>query len=78
MARVKPDTDYDWFSYRAKKPITLDFRGKPVVIKDGDKFGVRKSSNGKNIRLVLPNEITKVMTISLDDAKALAKGVGKD
>lgn len=78
LARVKPETDYDFFTYRSKKPVELDFRGKPVVIKDGQRFGVRKSSNGKNIRLVLPDEITKVMTITIDQARKLANGVGKD
>lgn len=77
LAAIKPASAYEWFTYSKGAPIELDFRGKPVTISKGQKFGVRKSASGKNIRLVLPNEITKVFTITLDQAKALAKGVGK-
>ena len=77
LAAIKPATSYDWFTYTKGPAIELDFRGKPVTISKGQKFGVRKSASGKNIRLVLPDEITKVLTITLDQAKALAKGVGK-
>jgi hypothetical protein len=78
LARVKPEDAYEWFTFRGKKPITLDFRGKQVAIQNGQRFGVRPSSNKKFIRLVLPDEITKVITITLAQAQALAKGVGKD
>ena len=78
VAKIKPEDAYEWFTYRGKKPVNLEFRGKPVPIQNGQRFGVRPSSNKKFIRLVLPDEVTKVITITLDQAQALAKGVGKD
>jgi hypothetical protein len=76
-ARIKGEHEYDWFTYRNKTPMTLDFRGHAVKIENGQKFGVRPSSSGKYIRLVLPEELTKVMTIDLKTAKKLANGVGR-
>lgn len=77
-ARIKPDTDYDWFTYGGRKPVPVNYRGTERLITKGTRFGVRPSTNGKSIRLVFPNEITKVYTIDLDTAKALAKGVVKE
>lgn len=74
-ARIKPNTDYDMFQYGGKRPFPLDFRGKEVLLEPGMKFGVRKSSNGKQIRLILADDVNKVFTISLDTAKKLAKNI---
>jgi hypothetical protein len=74
LARIKPDTEYEWFTFKGQSPVTLEFRGKPVLINKGMKFGVRKSSNGKNIRLVLPNDVNRVITIDENTAATLAKG----
>ncbi|MGE8452061.1 hypothetical protein D3C87_1424450 [compost metagenome] len=72
---VKPAENYEWFQFHGSKPVELSFRGKPVVIKKGMRFGVRPSVNKKDMRLVLPGEETKVITLTLDQAGALAKGV---
>jgi len=74
-ARIKPESDYQFFTYKAAKPVVVNFRGNPIVIDKGTKFGVRKSSNGKHIRLIRPNEPTRVITIDLKTAEDLAKGV---
>jgi hypothetical protein len=75
VARVKPESDYQWYVFTGPKPVSLEFRGNPIVIHKGERFGVRKSSNNKEIRLVRDNDITRVLTISLDQAKKLAKQV---
>jgi hypothetical protein len=46
-----------------------------VAINKGTKFGVRKSANGKNIRLIFPNDPNRVITLSMEQAQQLAKGV---
>lgn len=74
-AKIQPKSKYQWFTYDGSKPVQLDFRGKPVTIETGDRFGVRPSANGKFIRLIRPGEETKVHTISIDQAKKLAKGI---
>lgn len=75
LARIKPESDYEFFTYNGAKPVTVDFRGKPVTIKQGTRFGVRPSSNGKHIRLVLPNDPTRVITIDLATAQKLAQSI---
>jgi hypothetical protein len=77
QAQPKGEEHYQWHLYRGAKPVTLEFRGNPEVIKKGDKFGVRKSANGKNIRLILPDEETRVFTLSQEQANALARGIQK-
>jgi hypothetical protein len=72
---VKPAENYSWFVFHGKQPIELSFRGQPVVIKKGTRFGVRPSVNKKDIRLVLPGQESKVITLTLDQAEALSKGV---
>jgi hypothetical protein len=76
-AAIKPEEVYHWFTFKGKKPVTLDFRGQPEVISKGDKFGVRKSANGRNIRLILPQEETRVFTLTQKQAQDLASGVRK-
>lgn len=74
-ARIKPTADYDMFTYNGKRPIALDFRGKEVMLERGMRFGVRKSADGKKIRLILDSDANRVFTISLDTAKQLAKNI---
>lgn len=74
-SRILPEDKYQFFDYKGSKPVTVEFRGKPIEIKNGTRFGVRPSTNGKNIRLIFPSEPTKVITISMEIAKQLAKGL---
>lgn len=79
-ARVKPEADYQFYEYNGAKPVIVDFRGNPITISKGTRFGVRPSSNGKHIRLVFPNDPTRVITLDLDldTAQQLAKGVKRE
>lgn len=74
-SRVLPAADYEFFTYTGRNKVEVSFRGKPIEISKGTRFGVRPSTNGKSIRLIFPDEATKVITIDLDTAKKLAKGV---
>jgi hypothetical protein len=78
MSRVLPEKDYEFFTFNGSKPVTVDFRGNPITINKGTRFGVRPSSNGKHIRLVFPNDPTRVITIDLATAQSLAKGVKRE
>lgn len=65
-ARIKGDDEYTWLNYTGK-PLNLSFRGTPVTLREGDRFGVRYSSNKKDKRLVLDAPgfgLTKVMTLT--------------
>ena len=75
LAAIKPEENYEWFTYQGSKPVITEFRGKPVEIKKGQRFGVRKSSNGKQIRMILPRDPNRVITLTLDQAQRLAKKV---
>jgi len=74
-SRIKGEDEYSFFTYKKGPPITVDFRGQPREIKKGTRFGVRPSSNGKFVRLVFPGELTKVITVPMETAQKLAKGV---
>lgn len=78
QARIKPEADYEWFRFTGKRPVTLEFRGNPMVISEGDQFGVRKSSNGKEIRFVRKNDVNRVLTLTMDQANKLAKSVRRE
>ena len=75
QAAILPREKYDFFTYEGSKPVTVEFRGKPVQIKKGQVFGVRPSTNKKQIRMVLGDDISRVFTLNLDQAKQLAKGI---
>jgi len=75
LARIKPESDYEFFTYDGPKPVTVEFRGKPIAIKQGTRFGVRPSSSGKHIRMVFPNDPTRVLTIDQATAERLAQHV---
>lgn len=74
---IKPEENYEFFIYTGKDPVDVEFRNKIVQVKKGDRFGVRRSSNGKQIRMVIPawGGLTKVITLTLEQAKKLAKKV---
>jgi hypothetical protein len=75
LAKVKESHDYQWFTYYGDRAVKLEYRGREVVINKHSKFGVRPSTNGKFIRLILPNDHTRVITITLSQAKRLANQV---
>lgn len=75
---VLPEAAYDFFTYGGSTPVTVDFRGKPIEIKKGTRFGVRPSTNGQNIRLIFPKDPTRVLTIDLATAKKLSRGVVRE
>jgi len=74
VARIKGEDEYDFFTYKGK-PIDVPFRGITRTLEKGQRFGVRKSSNGKQIRLVFEGDLTRVMTIDLATAQKIAKGI---
>jgi hypothetical protein len=74
-SRIKSGDEYDWYVYKGNKPVKVEFRGKSIKIEEGQKFGVRPSSSGKEIRLVFPNDLTRVITIDLATANKLANGI---
>ena len=65
---------YDWFTFTGTKVSFTSKKGQTEVLKKGDQFGVRLSSNKRFIRLVFGRlGPTKVFTIYIDAAKYLAK-----
>jgi hypothetical protein len=74
VARVKGEEDYQFYRYTGPT-MMLNFRGKEEPISKGDKFGVRKSSDGKKIRLIMDDNLSRVFTISLPEATSLSKHV---
>lgn len=75
---IKPETDYQFFTFRGKKPVTVNFRGHEIQVSKGMKFGVRPSANKKHIRMIFPDEPNRVITLDLKTAQDLANSVGKD
>lgn len=72
VARIKDETEYDWLTYTGK-PLEIPFRGVTRTLNKGQVFGVRKSSSGKQIRLVFDQDLTRVSTIDLKTAQRIAK-----
>ena len=75
QSKIFSPSRYEWFTYVGRTPVEVSFRNKPIMIEKGMRFGVRKSVNGKDIRLIFDNDPNRVITLSLDQAQALAKGV---
>jgi hypothetical protein len=78
LSKVFGEDRYEFFTYNGKQPVMVEFRGKPIPIKKGTRFGVRPSSNKKSIRLIFPNDKTRVITIDLATANKLANNLVKE
>lgn len=65
---------YQFFTYQGKSPVPVSYRGQDFRIVRGMKFGVRKSGNGRHIRLIFPENHTRVFTLDDSTASKLAKG----
>jgi hypothetical protein len=76
-AAPRPEEAYQFFTYRGKRPVVVNFRGRDISIGAGQRFGVRPSANGRHIRLVFPGDVNRVITLDLPTAQKLANGVGK-
>jgi len=74
-AAIKGEENYEFFTFKGKQPVTLQYRGKPFVVEKGTRFGVRPSVNKKDIRLIFKGEPNRVFTLTMDQANQLAKGV---
>ncbi len=71
-ARIKGKDEYQFLIYNGPK-LELPFRGIEVPLEKGTKFGVRPSSNGKHIRLVMGDDVNRVFTIPPEVAQKIAK-----
>ena len=74
-AAIKSVNHYHWYTYTGTKPVTVTYRGNPIVVSKGTRFGVRPSANKKDIRLVIGDDINRVITLTPDQAKSLSKGL---
>lgn len=72
VARIKGEDEYDWLVYTGKA-LEIPFRGITRTLNKGQVFGVRRSSSGKQIRLVFENDLTRVSTIKLDLAQRIGR-----
>lgn len=74
-AAPKSAEHYQYFVYKGKKPIAIPYRGISVDLEPGQRFGVRKSRDKKQIRLIIGDEVNRVFTLSLPIAEKIAKSV---
>lgn len=74
-AAPKPAGNYEFFTYKGQKPVILNYRGQEIKVTKGTEFGVRPSSSGKDIRLVFPDNVNRVLTLTPQQAQDLARGV---
>lgn len=71
-SRRAPADAYDWFVYKNRSPVTINAN---LKIEKGVQFGVRRSDEDpRKVSLVLLGNVTRVWTVNMDKAKALAKG----
>jgi hypothetical protein len=74
IATPKGESAYDWFIYKGKSLPLKSGAGTKLTLGPGEKFGVRKSADGKKIRMISPElGPNKVFTLTLDLANKLAK-----
>lgn len=74
VAKVLDETKYEFFTYKGGA-IDIPFRGITRPLAKGQRFGVRKSSSGKQIRMIFEGDPTRVMTLDLKLAQKIAKGI---
>ncbi len=74
QARILRPEEYDWMKHQGPS-ITFQTTKGPVTVDRGEVYGVRPSSNGKQIRFVRStgHGVNKVMTLNYDDAVKLGK-----
>jgi len=70
-AKVDP-SEYEWFTYtRASKIINANLK-----IEKGTRFGVKPAVSDPNrVNLVLHGNLSRVFSVSMENAQTLAKGV---
>lgn len=73
-SRIKGDDEYAWMRFTGKPLEVTNDKGRTLRLATGDKYGARKSSSGKQIRLVTEKDgLTKVFTCDSDLAAYLGK-----
>ena len=69
---------YQWYTYTGKPRDLVSGGGTPLYLKKGQSFGVRKSGDGKHIRLITkdlgPNKVfTLLPEVALDIGRHCTK-----
>ena len=73
-SRIKTEEEYSWMIYTGAEIHAANDKGRNLILHKGDKYGARKSSNGKQIRLITEEGgPTKVFTCDAELAALLAK-----
>lgn len=76
-ALIKGEEAYQWFTFLGKKAVNFYRKGNSNILYPlfpGGKFGLRKSADGKSIRMILHTEgPTLVFTLRPEDSQFLAK-----
>lgn len=75
VAAPKGAEHYQYFKFIGKRAIDLPYRGIEIPLEPGQRFGVRKSRDGKKIRLVLDDDVNRVFTLPIELANKIAKTV---
>lgn len=74
-AAPKSAEHYQYFVFKGKKAVDLPYRGIDIPLEPGQRFGVRKSRDGKQIRLIMDDDVNRVFTLPLSVAQKIAKTV---
>lgn len=56
--------DYTWYEFTSPASISILYRGKAVQLISGTRFGLREASKGSITRIVMENDINKVMSLT--------------
>lgn len=72
VAAVKGPEHYQWFTYNHKAPFPMLLRNNVVTLALGDQFGLR-SGTGGTMRLVLGQDVSKVLTITVAEQVLLTE-----
>ncbi len=76
-AAIKGAEHYDFFTYNGRT-IELPYRGIEIPLAKGQRFGVRKSGDGKKIRLIFENQVNRVLTLDLKVAQEIARNIKRE
>lgn len=74
VAKVQEEAAYDFFTYGGA-PVDVPFRGITRTLTAGQRFGVRKASSDKQIRMIFAGDPSRVMSLDIKLARKIAAGI---
>lgn len=69
-AKIFDTTKYNWYTYQGDSQVDVNFRGKPISIQRGDRYGTRRATSAKGMIRLITEKLGPNYVMTIDPTTA--------